>query len=353
MAGRASASEFSLGERLTHFVSAYDTIVLTSTLVFSFAVSLAAEYSSKEFFDNDTLYGNARMYAFHSAISLCIGCSLHCIVILSLINYQINRNIGKGVSDFAADYLENTYKYRQHARISFGASLTLFVGSLCVLYWNGLPTILAISNTVILLIFLLIISISMYQMGHSKIIKKVEAKKRLSNKYNSVDFDDNKGDIHPSAASYAVNRDINNINPVNANSGYIAQVEMNSMAVARPINNNYDNIMTNSSAVVQRPINNNYNQYANQNSSAVVQRPMNINNNYNNNNMNSAVVARGSINEQPYGLAEIPFQHNNAIVTRAKRMSNASHISQDPDVMKQMGIYPKSIDEYDDQNNKQ
>ena len=168
----SSNSEFPLAERLGHFVSAYDIITLTSTLVLSFAVLLAALYSSEELFHTSDIFGHVRMYCFHIAISSCIGCSLHCIVILSLINYQINRNIGHAKSNLAADYLENTYKYRQQARSSFGGSLILFVSSLCVLFWNGLPSVLAIINTMIVGIFIIIIATSVHQMGQKKIVSK-------------------------------------------------------------------------------------------------------------------------------------------------------------------------------------
>ena len=176
--------EFSLAQRLGNFVSAYDTIILTSTLVFSFAVSLAAEYSSEELFDASNLSGNIRMYLFHCAIALCIGCSLHCIVILSLISYHINRSIGNAASNSAADYLENTYQYRQHARISFGTSLILFVGSLCVLYWNGLPSILASITSGIVGIFIIIIATSVNRMSAKKIHRKVSKKRGLENEIN-------------------------------------------------------------------------------------------------------------------------------------------------------------------------
>eukprot|EP01083_Nonionella_stella_P101812 289022_1 len=136
-----------LAERVSAYVSAYDTITVTASLVFSFGVSLAAEYSSEEQFENAV-----RMYIFHIFISSCIASALHCIAILTLINYRTNRHLGSGLTDKGADFIELTYKYRNHARLSFCLSLLLFVLSLCVLYFDGLPTVLAVINTTILTI---------------------------------------------------------------------------------------------------------------------------------------------------------------------------------------------------------
>ena len=114
---------------------------------------------------------------------------MHCIVILSLISYHINRNIGNAASQFAASYLENTYKYRQQARYTFGASLILFVGSLCVLYWDGLPSALASINSVIMSIFIIIIAFSVNRMGQKKIGRKATKHRIQSDRVERDQFE--------------------------------------------------------------------------------------------------------------------------------------------------------------------
>ena len=152
----AKSNSLSLAERVSAYVDAYDTITVTASLVFSFGVSLAAGYSSEAQFTD-----KVRMSIFHIFISICIAASLHCIAILSMINYKTNRHLGSGLTDKGADFIELTYKYRNHARISFCISLVLFVLSLCVLYFDGLPTWLASVNTAILSITIIFVGIAL------------------------------------------------------------------------------------------------------------------------------------------------------------------------------------------------
>lgn len=145
----------SLAERMNSYLSAYDGITVIASLVFSFAVSLAAGQSKE-----DNFAYQSTMCLFHIVISLCIGSLLHCIVVFSLINYNTNRLIGTGIIEQSADFVEKTYIYRTHARRSFCVGLFLFVAALCVLFFDGLPIWLAVVNTVILIFFVCFVAAS-------------------------------------------------------------------------------------------------------------------------------------------------------------------------------------------------
>eukprot|EP01084_Bolivina_argentea_P239748 402897_1 len=151
-----------LAGRVSAYVSAYDTLIVTASLVFSFAVSLAAENASEENFESVF-----QMYLFNILIIMCIVCGLHSISILSLVNYNANRYLGSGLTDNAADFIESTYQYRNHGRISFTLCLILFILSLCVLFFEGLPTSLAVINTTIAVLGILVVLISLKKMKRS------------------------------------------------------------------------------------------------------------------------------------------------------------------------------------------
>merc|ERR1719474_2227658 len=145
----------SLAERMNSYISAYDGITVIASLVFSFAVSLAAGQSKE-----DSFTYQSTMCLFHVLITLCIGCLLHCVLVFSLINYNANRFIGSGIVEKSASFVEKTFNYRNHARISFCGGLFFFVAALCVLFFDGLPIWLAIVNTVIMLVFVCVVVVS-------------------------------------------------------------------------------------------------------------------------------------------------------------------------------------------------
>lgn len=161
----------SLSERLGNFIAAYDTISFTTSFVFTFAVSMASDHSVKNEFRNQNY-----MFVFHILLTLCIGCALYTLLILSWINYNANRHLGYGVANKSAHYLEETYYIRSLARKSFVVSLITFVLALAALYIDGLPIILASIQSIILIIAIVAVLISINH-SQSKVTKQKTRRK--------------------------------------------------------------------------------------------------------------------------------------------------------------------------------
>eukprot|EP01084_Bolivina_argentea_P087887 158681_1 len=131
---------------LSNLVSAYNTLVITSSLIFTFGATLLSEYSSDDSFEYEW-----SSWLFQMLISSCIATSFFCTMVVSLIIYEINRYIGlEQVSD-AQLYLGETYTARRWSRRAFVLCLIFFVLSLCVLLFDGVSVVLASINSVILL----------------------------------------------------------------------------------------------------------------------------------------------------------------------------------------------------------
>lgn len=133
-------------------VSSYEVIVLSSSLIFTCSVSLASTFSDEEYFSSNVL-----MYLFNIFVSASIGTSFYSTAIMSLTTFNVHRELGYLDKDAASKYLLEGAQYRYYAKICFVFCFCFFIISLCMLFWQRLPVILAILDSFILIVFMVLV----------------------------------------------------------------------------------------------------------------------------------------------------------------------------------------------------
>merc|ERR1712228_692377 len=151
-------------ELLTNYLNAYETITISSALVFTAGVTLASQYLSEDNFQQDTIviiFGEPVLifeYIFHTLISVSIMFSLYGMVVTSWIVYNIYHALAKDNVELAYRFLGSTHGKRERVRMTFVSGLVFFALSVTALYFEGLPVFVAVINAMIFAIGLFVIS---------------------------------------------------------------------------------------------------------------------------------------------------------------------------------------------------